>query len=91
MEIVNYLTLSMVICKVILSKNILIVHTNTLMLISKRFGLIISMLFSSNIMLEFPCLPIAPRYYLYSYETEFVQNLIHEKMKILAVAYNSTF
>jgi hypothetical protein len=29
--------------------------------------------------------------FLYSYEAEFIQKIIHEKKKSLAVAFNSTF
>jgi hypothetical protein len=29
--------------------------------------------------------------FLYSYEAEFIQKLLHEKKKYLAVAFNSTF
>jgi hypothetical protein len=37
------------------------------------------------------CAPLLPDLYLYSYEAEFVQKLLHEKNKPLAVAFNSTY
>jgi hypothetical protein len=38
------------------------------------------------------CAPLLVDLFLYSYEVEFIQNLLHEKkIKFLAVAFNSTF
>jgi hypothetical protein len=37
------------------------------------------------------CAPLLVDLFLYSYEAEFIQKLLHEKKKSLAVAFNSTF
>jgi hypothetical protein len=37
------------------------------------------------------CAPLLADLFLYSYEAEFIQKLLHEKKKILAVTFNSTF
>jgi hypothetical protein len=37
------------------------------------------------------CAPLLADLFLYSYEAEFIQKLLHEKEKSLAVAFNSTF
>jgi hypothetical protein len=37
------------------------------------------------------CAPLVADLFLYSYEAEFVQKLLHEKKKFLAVAFNLTF
>jgi hypothetical protein len=37
------------------------------------------------------CAPLLADLFLYSYEAEFIQKLLHEKNKPLAVAFNSTF
>jgi hypothetical protein len=37
------------------------------------------------------CAPFLEDLFLYSYEAEFIQKLLHEKKKSLAVAFNSTF
>ena len=37
------------------------------------------------------CAPLLADLFLYSYEAEFIQKLLHEKNKSLAVAFNSTF
>jgi hypothetical protein len=37
------------------------------------------------------CAPLLADSFLYSYEAEFIQKLLHEKNKPLAVAFNSTF
>jgi hypothetical protein len=37
------------------------------------------------------CAPLLADLFLYSYETELIQKLLHEKKKSLAVAFNSTF
>jgi hypothetical protein len=37
------------------------------------------------------CAPLLADLFLYSYEAEFIQKLLHEKKKSLAVAFNSTF
>jgi hypothetical protein len=37
------------------------------------------------------CAPLLADLFLYSYEAEFIQKLLHEKNKLLAVAFNSTF
>jgi hypothetical protein len=37
------------------------------------------------------CAPLLVDLFLYSYEAEFIQMLLHEKKKSLAVALNSTF
>jgi hypothetical protein len=37
------------------------------------------------------CAPLLADLFLYSYEAEFSQKLLHEKIKPLAVAFNSTF
>jgi hypothetical protein len=37
------------------------------------------------------CLPLLVDLFLYSYEAECIQKLLHEKNKPLAVAFNSTF
>jgi hypothetical protein len=37
------------------------------------------------------CAPLLADLFLYSYEAEFTQKLLHEKNKPLAVAFNSTF
>jgi hypothetical protein len=37
------------------------------------------------------CVPLLADLFLYSYEAEFIQKLLHEKNKPLAVAFNSTF
>ena len=37
------------------------------------------------------CAPLLADLFLYSYEVEFIQKLLHEKKKSLAVAFNSTF
>ena len=37
------------------------------------------------------CAPLLADLFLYSYEAEFIQELLHEKNKPLAVAFNSTF
>jgi hypothetical protein len=34
---------------------------------------------------------LADLFFFYSYEAEFIQKLLHEKKKILVVAFNSTF
>jgi hypothetical protein len=37
------------------------------------------------------CSPLLADLFLYSYEAKFIQKLLHEKKKTLAVAFNSTF
>jgi hypothetical protein len=37
------------------------------------------------------CAPLLAELFLYYYEVEFIQKLLHEKNKPLAVAFNSTF
>ena len=37
------------------------------------------------------CAPLLADLFLYSYEAEFIQKLVREKNKTLAVAFNSTF
>jgi hypothetical protein len=37
------------------------------------------------------CAPLLADLFLYSYEAEFIQKLLHEKKKSLAVVFNSTF
>jgi hypothetical protein len=37
------------------------------------------------------CAPLLADLFLYSFEAEFIQKLLHEKKKILAVAFSSTF
>ena len=37
------------------------------------------------------CAPLLADLFLYSYEAEFIQKLLHEKKKSLEVAFNSTF
>jgi hypothetical protein len=37
------------------------------------------------------CAPLLADLFLYSYEAEFIQKLLHEKKKSLAVAFNSIF
>jgi hypothetical protein len=37
------------------------------------------------------CAPLLANLFLYSYEAELIQKLLHEKNKPLAVAFNSTF
>jgi hypothetical protein len=37
------------------------------------------------------CAPLLGDLFLYSYEAEFIQKLLHEKNKLLPVAFNSTF
>jgi hypothetical protein len=37
------------------------------------------------------CAPLLADVFLYFYEAEFIQKLLHEKNKTLAVAFNSTF
>jgi hypothetical protein len=37
------------------------------------------------------CVPLLADLFLYSYEAEFIQKLLHEKKNSLAVAFNSTF
>jgi hypothetical protein len=37
------------------------------------------------------CVPLLAGLFLNSYEVEFIQNLLHEKKKSLAVAFKSTF
>jgi hypothetical protein len=37
------------------------------------------------------CAPLLADLFLYSYEAEFIQELLHEKNKPLAVAFNPTF
>ena len=37
------------------------------------------------------CAPLLADLFSYSYEAEFIQKLLHEKKKSLAVAFNSTF
>ena len=37
------------------------------------------------------CAPLLADLFLYSYEAEFIQKLLHEKKKSLAVAFNATF
>jgi hypothetical protein len=37
------------------------------------------------------CAPLLTDLFLYSYEVEFIQKLLHEKKKSLAVAFNLTF
>jgi hypothetical protein len=37
------------------------------------------------------CAPLLADLFLYSYEAEFIQNLLPEKKKSLAAAFNSTF
>ena len=37
------------------------------------------------------CAPLLADLFLYSYEAEFIQKLLHKKNKSLAVAFNSTF
>jgi hypothetical protein len=37
------------------------------------------------------CAPLLADLFLYSYEVEFIQKLLHEKKKTLAVAFSSTF
>ena len=37
------------------------------------------------------CAPLLADLFLYTYEVEFIQKLLHEKKKFLAVAFNSTF
>ena len=37
------------------------------------------------------CVPLLIDLFLYSYQAEFVQNLLHEKKKSLAVTFNFTF
>jgi hypothetical protein len=37
------------------------------------------------------CAPLLAYLFLHSYEAEFIQKLLHEKKKSLAVAFNSTF
>jgi hypothetical protein len=37
------------------------------------------------------CAPLLADLFLYSYEAEFIQKLLHEKKKSLAVSFNSTF
>jgi hypothetical protein len=37
------------------------------------------------------CAPLLADLFLYSYEAEFIQKLLHEKKKSLAVTFNSTF
>jgi hypothetical protein len=37
------------------------------------------------------CAPLLADLFLYSYEVEFIQKLLHEKKTYFAVAYNSTF
>ena len=37
------------------------------------------------------CAPLLTDQFLYSYQAEFIQKLLHEKKKSLAVAFNSTF
>ena len=37
------------------------------------------------------CAPLLADLFLYSYEAEFIQKLLHEKKKYLAMAFNSTF
>ena len=36
------------------------------------------------------CAPLLADLFLYSYEAEFIQKLLHEKKKYLVVAFNST-
>jgi hypothetical protein len=36
------------------------------------------------------CAPLLADLFLYSYEAEFIQKLLHEKKKSLAMAFNST-
>jgi hypothetical protein len=46
---------------------------------------------SAGIPMGMNCAPLLVDLFLYSHEAEFIQKLLHEKKKSLAVAFNSTF
>lgn len=104
MDLVNLLILSSVIYKTILLKTIWNAYTSTLKIIITDacvsdlqhlhiYSFFLNQVFQQSAVIPIgtKCAPLLADQFLYSYEADYIQTLVHGKKRSLDVAFNSKF